>query len=274
MNGLFPDEPDEPPHKDDGYVLPRSERRIEPGGDGSANPAVDLIRRKIDALYGAEPNARKELREAAEADPRSKHQKFMYELSTSGKSLSEIQTAWHRYYIGLSDQEKREVWQEFYAANSRSPSPQTHLLQQRSAGVRPHHSFPQPAQTPEAHQQPHLMAVPQARPGVTTPAIAHSRVVVAEHEPLPPRPADRRSTATIRKQVLKHVRASNSAQIKAKQHLQSLAFGLGLGALVTVIFLFGFFNEVIIAPYIRPSSRSEATPIILSQSSLAPNNTP
>jgi LPXTG-site transpeptidase (sortase) family protein len=81
--------------------------------------------------------------------------------------------------------------------------------------------------------------------------------------------------ASIKRQVLDRVRASNSAQIKAKQHLQSLAVGLGVGSIVLIIFLFGLFNEIIVAPFIRPSSsHANATPIILSTDGLAPNATP
>jgi sortase A len=264
MNALFPDEPNDKDHTDTGYLLPRSEHRITPGD----NPAVELIRRKIDALYGDEPNARKELREAEASRPRSKHQDFMHHLSTTGKSLAEIQSAWHAYYVKLPDDEKREVWQEFYAANSRTPSPHTRFVQQRSATTKPHLYVPLPQAVPQ-YQAAHATATMQ-QPYPQQPV-----VVVAEHEtPTPHRPPDRRSAATIRKQVLKHVRASNSSQIKAKQHLQSLAFGLGLGTLVVLIFLFSFFNEVVIAPFIQPASHAEATPIILSQGSLAPNATP
>jgi sortase A len=77
-------------------------------------PAIDLIRAKLDALYSHEPNAHKELEEAAVAKHRSKHQRFIYELSTSGKSLADIQIEWHKYYQSLPDNEKHRVWQEFY----------------------------------------------------------------------------------------------------------------------------------------------------------------
>jgi hypothetical protein len=42
----------------------------------------------------------------------------MYELTTSGKSLADIQTQWHEYYVGLPDNEKHQVWQEFYKNQS------------------------------------------------------------------------------------------------------------------------------------------------------------
>lgn len=276
MNGLFSDEPDQDDRDQSGYLLPRSERKIEPG----ENPAVEMIRRKIDALYGEEPNARTELKEAEESPRRSKHQEFMYRLSISGRPLSEIQAAWHDYYIKLPDNEKREVWQEFYAANSRVPTPHTRMVQSRSAMTRPHISaadhLPQAAHTPNPPQPMVLGPQPQTATYELPVSAARPGIVVSEHEmhPAPRRPDARRSAATIRKNILRQVRVSNSAQLKAKQHLQSLAFGLGTGALFILIFLFGFFNEVVIAPFIQPNNHAEATPIILSQSSLAPTSTP
>lgn len=95
-------------------------------GPGSANdnktglsPAVELIRSKIDAIYSSdplEPDAEKEIEEVENIEgKRSKHQEYMHELSQSGKSLAEIQTAWHEYYLKLPENEKHEVWQEFYS---------------------------------------------------------------------------------------------------------------------------------------------------------------
>lgn len=87
-------------------------------GDNSGDAAVNLIRNKIDSLYDNEPAAKAELKEVEEEKGKlSRHQKYMKELSDSGKSLAEIQTAWHEYYQGLPDSEKHEVWQEFYSAN-------------------------------------------------------------------------------------------------------------------------------------------------------------
>ena len=83
------------------------------------NSAAHLIRQKLDQLYDAEPNAKEERVEADASHHRSKHQRFMHELSQSGKSLAEIQTAWHNYYVALPDNEKHEVWQEFYAEHDR-----------------------------------------------------------------------------------------------------------------------------------------------------------
>lgn len=233
MNPLFTDD-DERGQKDQGYVLPdhHRARRIEPGG-AYANPAADLVRNKITALFAEEPNARAELQKAEAAGPsRSKHQEFMHRLNSSGKSLADIQRAWHAYYQNLSDHEKQEVWQEFYAAHAAK----------------------------RTQQQPQ------------SPAAAVTALHESASSALPPR---HRSIASIKKQVLKKIREQNAVQLRAKQHLQSLAVGLGLGSAVLIIFLFGLFNEVIIAPFIRPSNNHvNATPIILSTDGLAPNATP
>ena len=124
VNPLFPsgDEPDE---KSAGYLLPaKQEGQVAPvsnsdRSDGDA-AAANLIREKLSKIYAEEPSATEEMAETAEAKPRSKHQQFMYELSRSGKSLAEVQTEWHNYYVGLTDKEKHEVWQEFYESNANS----------------------------------------------------------------------------------------------------------------------------------------------------------
>ncbi|MCA9333093.1 sortase [Candidatus Saccharibacteria bacterium] len=81
--------------------------------------AVEMLRQKISGLYVDEPNAKEEIVEIAESPKTksSKHQKFMHELSSSGKSLAQIQTEWHNYYVNLPDNEKHEVWQEFYLSH-------------------------------------------------------------------------------------------------------------------------------------------------------------
>ncbi|HEY5152650.1 MAG TPA: sortase, partial [Candidatus Saccharimonadales bacterium] len=63
-------------------------------------------------------------------------------------------------------------------------------------------------------------------------------------------------------------------QLQAKHHLQSLMFGLGIGTVVLLVFLFGFFNEVVIAPFIQPSRTSSATPLIVDSNSVAPTTNP
>lgn len=98
-------------------------KTIQPLNNKDSNPpnaAADLIRSKLSLLYDAEPDAKDELKEAdAPSTHHSKHQFYMHELGQSGKSLAEIQTAWHNYYIALPDDEKHQVWQEFYQEHDR-----------------------------------------------------------------------------------------------------------------------------------------------------------
>lgn len=87
------------------------------------NAAVNVLRGKLDALYANEPSAKEEIKEikhlVAEHDHLSKHQRFMKNLTDSGKNPAEVQTAWHKYYEALTEKEKHEVWQEFYDEQSK-----------------------------------------------------------------------------------------------------------------------------------------------------------
>lgn len=62
-------------------------------------------------------------------------------------------------------------------------------------------------------------------------------------------------------------------KLTTKHYLKSLVFGLATGCLVMVIFLFSFFNELIIAPLIQPSRTAAATPVIIGQGNLTDTNT-
>ncbi len=257
INPLFP-EGDDDQHKNS-YLLPKGKGRIDPSSQPSA--AVELIRQKIDSLYGTEPDIKEELTQPVDAaKPLTKHQQFMHELSTSGKSLAHIQNEWHKYYLSLPDHEKHEVWQEFYHANQRASSHYSSFIATHSG---------QPDKTGKHLAPPH-----------TEQAAHKASVFVSEHgetnAPIPQGKlaSSRRSVAQIKKRVLSQVRASHQAQVKAKKHLQSLIFGLSLGTLAVVIFLFGLFNERFITPFIQPSGRVGATPIILSTDGVAPSPEP
>ena len=205
-------------------------RVIEPlpgqTGKGETNPAIEMIRGKIDALYGDEPkdepDADEELTEAeAAGSHRSKHQRYMHELSKSGKSLAEIQEAWHKYYQELPDKEKHEVWQEFYAEHSKVDQ------ELKKGQVHP------PQQSAPAETE------PLEKPGRNK--------------------GDLRSVSEVKQQLI------NKVQKRAKPknpHVQSLLFGLGMGTVVVVLLLFSFFNERLIAPFITPSRTVSSTAII------------
>jgi sortase A len=121
----------------------------QPDKPTSADPAANIARAKIEELYKKEPNASEELSEANEiGGHRSKHQQFMYDLSTSGKSLADIQTEWHQYYTSLPDDEKHAVWQEFYAEHGKTP----HLEKPQHRTGLPAHHMP-PSHTSSNNQQ-------------------------------------------------------------------------------------------------------------------------
>lgn len=225
-------------------LFPSSDQKPEPG-KREDNPAVELIRSKINALYDdksqepqTEPDAKEELLEAEAAGPhRSKHQKFMLELSSSGKSLAEIQEAWHKYYQELPDKEKHEVWQEFYAEHSKIDR------QIKQSQVRP-------------PQQSAFMKTEPAEESVGAEDKAGQ---------------DLRSVSDMKHQIISNVKRRAKPR---NPHLQSLLFGLGMGFVTVAIMLFGFFNERIIAPFITPSRTVSSTPIVTDLSSTAVSKEP
>ncbi|MDB5164643.1 MAG: hypothetical protein JWL89_269 [Candidatus Saccharibacteria bacterium] len=207
-----------------------------------AQAAADLVRQKVARIYGQEPAAAQEAAEAEHTAHRSKHQQFMHNLSTSGKDLATIQTEWHQYYQDLPADEKHQVWQEFYSNQSAVTG-----------------QAPAPVQT--AAEDPHTLA-------------QHKQQAVSNKQASgkPRKLREARSKAQVQSAIRNKVSAGGKLQ--AKHHLQSLLFGLGMGFVVILIFLFGFFNEVIIAPFIQPSRVAADTPLIVNSSSVAPTATP
>ena len=195
------------------------------------DPAVALIRAKLATIYEHEPDSEQELEEAESAkQPLSKHQQFVYDLNHSGRSLADIQTAWHTYYAGLSENEKHEVWQEFYKAHEQA----SHYAQAIRQGAESKANSTEEKKSPQ-------------------PPDNHASS------------GDTRSEAEIKQQVLRKVRRQSGKRRKLsrKDHAKSLAFGLGSGLLVIFILMFTFFNEQFITPFITPSTRVSASPIIV-----------
>lgn len=201
------------------------------------NPAVDLIRHKLETLYQAEPSAKEERAEANAVTHRSPHQEFMFNLSHSGKSLAEIQTEWHNYYVNLPDEQKHQVWQEFYAAHDQQSASAAHSVQP-----------------------------PDTAANADTPAQDETPVATPAHTPRPKhRHSDVRTVTEIKSQLLSKVQTR--AKVNKKDHLKALLFGLGAGLFVLAILLFGFFNERFIAPFMTPSRALSSTPLIIDPSS-------
>jgi len=237
-----------------------------PISPNNRDAAVALIRQKVAALYTDEPDIQEELQEAAQpAVQPSRHQLFMQQLSTSGKPLAQIQTEWHNYYVALSDTEKHEVWREFYQNNGREPSAYTKFATQQMTSP---NTVPEPPASPVSNVPAGLTASP-----ATPKAVVGDYLPSLNYEARQKRRYDR-SRSQIKKQLLDKVGMSAETQARAKEQVRSLVFGLGTGVLVLLIFLFGFFNEMFIAPFIQPSRHVSATPIILNSDSVAANATP
>jgi sortase A len=210
-------------------------RDDSPSDNQHADRAAELIRQKIDALYAAEPNAKKELVEAETiVEHRSKHQQFIHELNQSGKSMVDIQKAWHEYYANLPDHEKHKVWEEFYAEAKKAEAVQSVV-----SAVKVHP--PQQSKPPEPSHHEHQQKKPR----------------VPSRKPID---SELRSMAAIKRQLIGKVQSRE--KLSRSSHVRSMLFGLGMGGVVVIILLFSFFNERIIAPFITPSRTVSSTPII------------
>lgn len=197
--------------------LPLPQEPQAPNRSETAALAADLIRKKVQAAYADEPSATEEgldLNLLGSGISHSKHQQFIFDLTNSGKSLADIQAAWHEYYSGLSDIEKHQVWQEFYSTHS-----------QAASGI----------------------SGPAMAPGAAEPDQSQSQAL---------------SLHDLKASLTKKARPAK--KLKPAQHFQSLLFGLGVGTIVILIFMFSFFNERFIAPFIQPSRNVSGTPIISS----------
>lgn len=218
-----------------------------------AQAAVDMMRRKVATALGEgeEPSATAEMAEVAATKTPSKHQLYMQELGQSGKSLAEIQTAWHRYYTMLPEHEKNEVWQEFYASNKNKAYEQLFRQSKSLAPETAPTGLPQPQVQPapvvSAVTMPNTPAMPEL-----TPLSKMRSVKQAKHAS---------PTDDFKKRIVSTVTANG--KLEAKHHWQSLFFGLGMGAVVLLVLMFGFFNEYVLAPFVQPSRKVTAAPIIV-----------
>lgn len=201
---------------------------VDPAEDNDkSSPAADLIRKKVAAAYERAPDTEQEAEEAEETpkSKRSKHQEFIYNLTNSGRPLHDINQAWHEYYAGLTDAEKHEVWQEFY---------NSHIQAAHHPAITHQEPKPEPVRAIVRRS-----AARPARPGKT-------KIKPPKHHKKPP---------------AEPVRAARH-RAKAASPFHSLLFGLGIGSITLLVFLFGFFNERIIAPFIQPSRNATNIPII------------
>lgn len=214
------------------FQVPKQQGSSE-GGD-----AASVIRQKLANIYAEEPNAGEEALQVVgigHTAPLSKHQKYIAELTQSKRSLADIQSEWHDYYMRLPDYEKHEVWQEFYTAHAHASK------------------HPLGSQKPQPHEKANESPTGNAH-------ISHNTAALKQRKTSRPK-----TVAELKRSVTSSV--TGSKQLKPKHHLQSMLFGLGLGGFVLLVFLFGFFNERFIAPFITPSRVVTNTPIIADSSS-------
>lgn len=254
-------ETEEPDTKPVGYILAKNNQtRIEPihqivpaktpGRDAAAN----IIRKRIEELYSGEPAVKEELKEIKQEEHRlSRHQLYLKDLQATATSVADIQTKWHQYYSELPEEEKHQVWKEFYAEQAKHSRYAHFAAEQPTQAARPLNPNDQFMRSGNAPQ----------------------RTVVSNHEIATPsasskRIRDMRSANDIKQSISRKV--SSGGKLKAKHHFQSLFFGLGMGAIVLFIVMFGLFNELIIAPFIQPNRNVSATPIILSTDGISATN--
>jgi sortase A len=230
------------PTQKEKVIQPLSSSATSDNDKADDNPALSLLRHKINDLYSQEPDPKQEMEKAETAgNHRTKHQQFMHELSHSGKSLAEIQTEWHNYYVSLPDKEKHDVWQEFYAVHNA----------RRHSGV----------YKKEDNKQQESIDHNSYRPG-------------AAAEPKKIKAPNLITASDIKKKVLRKVSSRSQAAKKKSQHLHSMLFGLSMGFLALLIMLFGFFNERFVAPFITPSRSVSSTPIIMDPNSTEASGEP
>jgi len=143
----------------------------------------------------------------------------------------------------LPDEEKHQVWREFYES----------------------HAQLQTTHAQKLNTQPDLPA--SMTPVQPTPKTAASRSTAGRIERLRfglPINSDSRTVELVKKQIIQ--RLTNRPRVSVKQNLKSLVFGLSLGILVIFIVLFSFFNQLIITPFIQPSRHITALPLIINAS--------
>jgi hypothetical protein len=96
------------------------------------------------------------------------------------------------------------------------------------------------------------------------PAISHTKPKPEPIKALARRPVTSHSKKISKTPKTRAKKSAVAADLRSKpaSPFHSLLFGLGIGSITLLIFLFGFFNERIIAPFIQPSRTITNIPII------------
>ncbi len=207
----------------------------EPGNNADSQAGQDLT-------AGAKSN------QAAADLIRQKVARLYDEEPSVMQELDEAQGAGHRskhqqfmYDLGHSGKDLATIQTEWHDYYQSLPAEEKHQVWQEFYA-----------------SQSLLTGQPQAGPAAAQKLAKHKQQAA---RPKPRKPRDGRSKEAVRAAIRDKVSAGG--KLEAKHHLQSLLFGLGMGLLVLIIFLFGFFNEVVIAPFIQPGRTATNTPLII-----------
>ncbi len=206
--------------------------------------AVELIRQKVSKIYQSSPSAIEEEKISEALPNNSPHQEFIRNLTNSGENIASIQTKWHEYYLSLPDKEKFEVWQEFYESSKTRVNPKTKETSVNNL----------------SDQKTEILSQRQSSLEKFSKQV-NNRI---------------NNQRTIKENIIQNANSTKTRKSKLgfKNHLKSLIFGLSFGGLTIFIFLFSFFNQIIITPFLQPSNVSAATPLIITNSNIAPSNNP
>lgn len=207
---------------------------VKPVTGPGADLASNVIRQKLDQIYAEEPTATKELSEAA-AKARAGRSKHQQFMYNLGTSGKDLATI-------------QTEWHHYYES---LPDKEKHDVWREFYASQ-------------------SSVTEHGKAGNKSQALAKHKHQAAR------RSGGRTRSPRSSKDIQQSIRNTVSAggKLEAKHNLQSILFGLGLGAIVLIIFLFGFFNEVVLAPFIQPSRASAATPLIVGNDNVAPSSTP
>lgn len=200
-----------------------------PGDDSSGDStkddrqaAAELIRKKVQAAYTDEPDAVQEIKEAKAESPSHR--------SKHQQFIYELTNS------GRPLHEIQTAWHEYYAG---LPDAQKHEVWQEF-----YSAHAAGAQHPAVTKQ-----KPKTRPHKLTTKKVQSDII---------------STKPIKNAIRHHQPVHRPAKkaVRKASPLHSLMFGLGVGSITILIFLFSFFNDRIIAPFIQPSRNTNNIPLI------------
>lgn len=183
---------------------------------------------------------------------RQKLNELYKEEPSAKEEIKEVEEVTHRskhqqfmYELSHSGKSLAEIQTQWHAYYTNLPDTEKHQVWQEFYSVQ--------GQQAESHSS------------VTPPARSEHKT--SNHQKPHDKPKDTRTVGAVKEQLLGKVTARGKAQ--RNHHVQSMLFGLSMGIVTLLIFLFGFFNERFIAPFITPARAVSSTPIIIDPSTSA-----